>query len=63
MNAPEVLVEGSVTASTATAVTLTKSGSRDAGALGATVTTVVINGTSLAGIAVGDRLEVRVRAL
>jgi hypothetical protein len=62
MKAPEVRIEGSVTASTATAVTLTKSGSTDAGALGATVTTLVTNGTALAGIAVGDRLEIRIRA-
>ena len=63
MKTPEVRVMGRVTAATATAITLTNQTAQDAGALGATQTTVVTNGTSLAGIAVGDRLEIRISAL
>jgi Na+/glutamate symporter len=63
MKAPEVRIHGSVTTATATALTVTPSGAKDANAIGATLTTVVINGTGIAGFVVGDRLELRLRAL
>lgn len=63
MKAPEVRFEGRVSASTATAVTLVPSTGRDANVGNATVTTVVVNGTGFSGIAVGDRLTIRMNAM
>jgi hypothetical protein len=51
-----VRVDGTVTAASATAMTVTPTVVR--GNLGATVTTVVVNGTALSGNAVGDRVTV-----
>lgn len=63
MKAPEVRFEGRVSASTATAVTLVPTGGRDAGLGSATVTSIVVNGTGFSGIAVGERLELRMNAM
>jgi hypothetical protein len=63
MKAPEVRINGTVTTATATALTITPAGSKDASAIGATLTTCVINGTGIAGFTVGDRVQLRLNAL
>jgi hypothetical protein len=56
MKVNEVRIEGAVSAASATAMTITPTAVR--GNLGATVTTIVVNGTALSGNAVGDRIAV-----
>jgi hypothetical protein len=63
MKAPEVRLQGTVTASTATVLTFVPSGAKDANAIGATITDLKITGTGLAGFAVGDRLNIRINAM
>jgi hypothetical protein len=60
MKMPQVLLQGKVTAASATAVTVTP-GTDTWDAKGAgTITTVVINGTGLTGFAVGNWITIRV---
>jgi hypothetical protein len=62
MKTPELRIQGTLTAGTATALTITPSVDSMDNKPGGTITTVVVNGTGLtgAGVAVGDRLEVRI---
>jgi hypothetical protein len=65
MTTGQLTVQGTVTASTATAITVTPSvDTWDRAVGGGLITTVVINGTTLTGLGarVGDRITVRLNA-
>ena len=63
MKIPQAPINGTVTAATATAVTITPGvDTMDKGAVGASITTVVLNGTGFSQFRVGDNITVRVSA-
>jgi hypothetical protein len=65
MTTGQLTVQGTVTASTATAITVTPSvDTWDRACAGGIITTLVINGTTLTGLGarVGDRITVRLNA-
>ena len=58
MKAPQIVVQGRVTAASATAVTVTPGVNTWDTKAGGAITTVVVNGTGLVGYAVGDPITV-----
>jgi hypothetical protein len=62
MKIPELRVQGTVTTATVTALTVTPSVDTMDKQAGGAIATVVVNGTGLGatGVAVGDRVEVRI---
>ena len=63
MQVPSTTINGKVSAATATAVTITPGvDTMDKGGIGATVTSVVLNGTGFSQFRVGDNISVRVSA-
>lgn len=60
MKVPEMTIATTVTAASATSVTLTPTVDRWDKSEGGVITTLTIAGTGLAGYTVGDRVRVRV---
>jgi hypothetical protein len=63
MKTPQIELDVRVSASTATAVTLTPNVDSPDRAAAGLISTLVINGSALTGYAVGDRIHVRLNAM